>query len=129
MMDDREAVLRGLGVGDIFHARSPNGASMVCLVTAVTDTTIFARRIHTQDDHQFDRPTGIELGEQNGRIDCVVPLPSEAHDVLTAMDKKGQRLAALFRSGVEPDPAEYKLTDAEKEAGRFISAHIKANQI
>src|SRR5947209_3884243 len=98
-MRDCESGLRGLEIGDLFHARSPNGASMVCLVTAVSDTTISARRIHTQDDHQFDRRTGTELGEQNGRIGCVAPLPPEVHDALVAMDQKGQRLAAMFRSG------------------------------
>jgi len=128
-MTDRETALRGLGVGDIFHARSPNGASMVCLVVAVSGSTISAQRIHTQDDHQFDRRTGVELGEQNGRIDCVAPLPPDVHGVLVAMDEKGQRLAAMFRSGVEPNPEEYQLTDADKKAGRLLTAHIEANQI
>jgi hypothetical protein len=123
-MTERETALRGLEVGDIFHARSPNGASMVCLVTSVTDATIFARRIHTQDDHQFDRQTGIELGGKSGRIDGVAPLPPDIYHSLVAMDQKGQRLAAMFGSGVEPDPAEYKLTDADKKADRFLNAHI-----
>jgi len=128
-MTDRETALRVLAVGDIFHARNPNGASMVCLVTAVSDTTLFARRIHTQDDHQFERRTGIELGELNSRIDCVAPLLPDVHDVLVAMDEKGQRLAAMFRSGVKSDPKEYRLTDAEKRASRLLDDHIAANLI
>jgi len=128
-MADRESALRGLGVGDIFHGRSPNGASLVCLVTAVSDTTIYARRIHTQDDLQFDRRTGIELGEVKSRIDCVAPLPPDVYDVWVGMDQKGQLLAAMFRSGAEPDPEQYKLTDAEKKAGRLLSAYIETNQI
>ena len=126
IMPDRESALRNLAVGDIFHGRSPNGASLVCLVTAVDNETIDARRIHTQDDLRFDRRTGIELGEVKSRIDCVAPLPLDIYNVLVAMDRKGQALAAMFRSGVEPDPEQYKLTDAEKKAGRLLTAHIEA---
>ncbi len=69
------------------------------------------------------------LGEVKSRIDCVAPLPPDIYDVLVAMDQKGQVLAAMFRSGAEPDPEQYKLIDAEKKAGRLLSAHIEANQI
>ena len=62
-MTDRETALRSLAMGDIFHGRSPNGASLVCLITSVNDSTIYARRITTQDDLKFDRRTGIELGD------------------------------------------------------------------
>jgi hypothetical protein len=68
---DRETALRNLSVGDIFHARGSGPASLVCLVTAVDDGTIYARRIHTQDDLQFDRTTGVQLGKVHTKIDCV----------------------------------------------------------
>src|SRR5215471_3492025 len=72
---DLATALRDLAVGDIFHARSSNRASLVCLVTAIDDGTIFARRIHTQDDVQFDRNSGFEVGRPHTQIDCAVPLP------------------------------------------------------
>ena len=67
-MADRETGLRNLAVGDIFHARSQNGASLVCLVTGVDDSTIYARRIHTQDDVLFDRGTGFEVESNTQKL-------------------------------------------------------------
>src|SRR5579884_2674189 len=101
-MSDRETALHSLSIGDIFHGRSPNGASLVCLVTAVTDAVIFARRITTQDDHQFDRRTGTELGESRGTIDCVAPLPPDVQEVLLALDRRGRIVAEMHRAGIEP---------------------------
>ena len=129
IMTDRERALRGLGAGDIFHGRSPNGASLICLVTAVTEGTIFARRITTQDDHEFDRQSGTELGERRGRIDCIAPLPPNVHEILLALDRRGRSVAEMYRNGIEPDPDQYKLTSAEREAFRALDEHIAANRI
>ena len=76
-MADRATALQSLAVGDIFHAQSSNGASLVCLITAVDNGTIYARRIHTQDDVQFDRSTGFEVGKPHTRIDCIAPFPPD----------------------------------------------------
>jgi hypothetical protein len=129
-MADRESALGRLGLGDIFHARSPkNRASLVCVVTAVDRTTIYARRIHAQDDLRFDRQTGIELGEVPSSIDCVAPLPPEIHNLFVEMDRKYQRITKLLREGVEFDLNECKLTPDEKRANSFIDEHISANPI
>lgn len=128
-MNDREAALRNLAAGDMFHGRSPNGASLICLVTAVDDSTIHARRITTQDDHQFDRRTGIELGDVPSKIDCAAPFPSDLYDVFLEMDRKGQALAEMFRNGIEPGLDKYKLTPVEHRALLIIDEHIEANQI
>ncbi len=42
---DRRALLRNLLVGDLFHVSGPGGASLVCLTTAVTGTTIEVRTV------------------------------------------------------------------------------------
>ena len=43
-MTDRASALRKLAVGDIFHARNPQtNASLVCIVTAVDEATIYAK--------------------------------------------------------------------------------------
>lgn len=128
-MADRESALRRLAVGDIFHGRAPNGASLFCLVTAVTETTIDARRVHTQERVKFDRRTGIEIGEVKSRIDCVAPLPPEVHELLLSLDRKYAEAIALQAAGVELDLAKYKLTDAERRAHALSDEHVVANAI
>jgi hypothetical protein len=128
-MHDRETALRNLSVGDIFHARSLNGASLVCRVTGVDDGTIYARRIHTQDDVRFDRRTGVEVGKPHTAIDCVTPFPADIHKIFVELDRKYQELMALVRQGIELTPAQTKMTAGEKRADLFIDEHVAANPI
>ncbi|HEU0218317.1 MAG TPA: hypothetical protein VFQ90_16810 [Stellaceae bacterium] len=128
-MSDRETALQNLSVGDIFHARSPGGASLVCLVTRVDDASIHARRIHSQDDLQFDRRTGIKLAGPPSKIDCVAPFPPDIHRVFVEMDRKHQELAALLDQGVEPELDRRRLTPDESRANRFVDEHVAANPI
>jgi hypothetical protein len=129
MTADRKTALRNLAVGDIFHARSSNGASLVCLVTAIDDDAIYARRIHTQDDERFDRNTGFEIGKSHTKIDCVAPFPPDIHNIFLEMDRKYQELMALVRQGVELTLAQTKMTADEKRASLFIGEHVAANPI
>lgn len=128
-MADFERALRRLVVGDIFHARSRNGASLVCLVTSFDDTTINARRIHTQDNVQFDRKTGQEVDKPHTRIDCVTPFPPDIRRIFIELDRKYQELTALLRQGVELTPEQMKMTDDEKRVNRSIDSHVEANPI
>jgi hypothetical protein len=128
-LSDRATALQNLWVGDIFHARSPNGTSMVCLVTEVDEGTIHARRIHTQDELQFDRLTGIKFGSVPSRIDCVARLPTDIHELFVEMDRKHRELAALLRKGITPDLERRRLTPDESRANGFIKAHVAANPI
>ena len=128
-MVSNRAALRYLAVGDIFHARSPNGASLVCLATALDDVTIYARRIHTQDDLKFDRALGFELENNQTKIDCVTPFPPDIHQIFVDMDRKYQGLYKLIRKGADPDIAEWKLTPDEKRAHLSINSHTAANPI
>jgi hypothetical protein len=129
VMSDRETELQNLSVGDIFHARSPNGASLLCLVIGVDDGTIHARRVHTQDDLQFDRLTGIKCPGVPSRIDCVAPFPPDIHQIFVEMDKKYRTLMELDRKGVGADPLRYRLTPDESRANRSIKSHVSANPI
>jgi|HubBroStandDraft_4_1064222.scaffolds.fasta_scaffold646507_2 hypothetical protein len=129
VMPDRERGLQQLAVGDIFHAQSTNGASLVCLVTAVDGATIYARRIHTQDDVKFDRNTGFEVGKPHTRIDCVASLPSDIHDIFVQMDRRYQAAHARIRQGIEVDLKEARYTADEKRAHDFLDQHIEANLI
>ena len=129
IMTDRVAELRKLGLGDMFHSRSPNGASLTCLVTAVDDDTISARRITTQDDHQFNRRTGLSLGDDHSRIDCVAPLPPDVYGTLLAMDRRGQEIAALFSNGIRVPNERYRPTLEERRALDLVDEHVAANSI
>jgi hypothetical protein len=122
-MADRVAVLNNLAVGDIFHAESPNGASLICLVMAVTKTRIQVRTVTTQTHLEFDRQTGIaEWGVE--RVPCVVnsvaPLPVDIHNVMLGLDRKMR---------LEQDPERFKLNDAEKRALIFVDSHYSSNRV
>lgn len=119
-----------LAVGDIFHARNPETrASLVCLVTGLDDGTIYARRIHTQDEVQFDRATGLRLGKGQTKIDCVTPFPPDIHEIFLEMDRKHRENTELFRQGIEPEPERRKLTADERRANLAIDDHVAANPI
>lgn len=129
-MADRRTLLGKLVVGDIFHAQAPNGASYICLVLAVSDVTIRARRVTTQENVEFDRKTGIER-DDNGHapaiIDSVTPLPPEVHNVFVEMDRRNRRLLEMDDDSRFADLDRLKLTDAEKKALLFIASHYSTN--
>jgi hypothetical protein len=99
------------------------------LITGLDDGTIYARRIHTQDDVRFDRNTGLRLGKGHTKIDCVAPLPSDIRDILVQMDQRYQAAYALIRQGIEVDPREARYTPDERRAHDFLDEHIAANLI
>lgn len=130
-MTDRETALQKLAVGEIFHARGSNGASLVCVVTALDDGTIHARRIHTQDDVQFDRTTGVELGKSHTKIDCITPFPADIHQIFVGMDRRYQAAMEQIRNGVPWEVAikAARLTPEERRAHRVLDEHIAANPV
>jgi hypothetical protein len=120
-MADREAALRSLVGGNIFHAESPNGASLICLVTSVTETTIFARTVTTQICLEFDRQTGTaKWGDESAlcTIDSTRTLPAKIYDVMLQIDRK---------FGVERDLGKFKLLDTEIEALLFVDSYYASN--
>jgi len=90
---DRKDQLARLVVGDIFHAKpsSPEGASLICLVVSVTESTIHARTVTHQMQTEFDRQTGEGVWGDD-RIPCTIdstaPLPVEIHNVMLGLDRK-----------------------------------------
>ena len=122
-MADRATMIRNVAVGDFFHARSPNRASLICLATSVGKTTIHARRITSQEELEFDRQTGFAKSGNDQvpcEIDSVAPLPAEIHDVFLEMDR---------RYRVEHDLERFKLTDAAKRALLFIHSYYPAHPV
>jgi hypothetical protein len=122
-MTDRTNALSKLAVGDIFHAQCPNGASLICLVESVTDTTIQARTVTHQIRLEFDRGTGIESGRKGETpcaVDSITPLPYDLHNVILGMDRKMR---------LEPDLAKHRLNDEEKRALVFIASFYPSNPL
>jgi hypothetical protein len=118
MTMDRPAALRSLAVGDIFHAEGDNGASLICLITAITDTAIQARTVTSQLSLDFDRQTGIGgWGKGTCVVDSIAPLPTEIRDALLGLDRR-------YALGGDP-----KLLDAEKRTLVFVGSFYAANPI
>ena len=114
----RPNALNRLTVGDIFHGEGSNGASLICLVTAITEASIQARTMTSQYDLEFDRQTGIcEWGGETGVINSIAPLPADARETLLGLDRR-------YRSGDDS-----KLTDAEKHALIFVASFYPAHPI
>jgi hypothetical protein len=117
----RKPQLQLLEAGDIFHAHAPNGASLICLAVSVEDGRIRARRITSQDYFEFDRETGIQLGEEPlAAIDSIAPLPLEIHNVFLVLDRKGR---------LQQDEEQSKLSEAEKRALLFAADFYPANPL
>jgi hypothetical protein len=122
MTADRETLLKRLVVGDIFHAESPRGASLICLAVSIDEATIQARRVTTQEHLEFDRRTGVErcVDQHMTRINSVAPLPVDVLNVILAIDRKYRLLQNLDQG---------KLTDAEIKALMYAGAHYSLNPV
>lgn len=120
-MDNRRALLAKLNVGDIFHAEAPNGAGLICVVVSTNNITLQVRRITSQDDLAFNRQTG--LTQDGDVIDSVEPLPTEIHNTFLELDRKYQKY------NPDRNPEQFRLTEAEKKALRFVGPHYASNPL
>jgi hypothetical protein len=122
-MSERADSIKNLSVGDIFHAESPNGASLICLVTSVTIASLHARTVTTQKDYEFDRRTGVALSGPE-RCPCIVdsvkPMPPEVPQTFLELDRR-------YRLG--GDPERFKLLEAEKRALIFVASYYPENPV
>lgn len=98
---------------------------LICLVTAITETTIHARTMLTQYLLKFDRQTG--KGELKGEIttspctiDSVAPLPVDIHNTMLGLDRK---------SRLERNEERARLTEDEKRALLFLHSHYESNRL
>lgn len=136
-MNDRKATLRGIVVGDIFHADvfragAPGGRpSYNCLALQIRKRTIFARRVTTQSVHEFDRDTGIEIDDPKVVIDSVEPLPDDIREIMLGLDHKYRDIE--FRQAEEPDweppPGSSRLTKDQIRAFSFIANFYPGNPL
>jgi hypothetical protein len=133
-MTDRDAALKKIAIGDIFHASirgRTDGPSYICLTLQVRPDAIFARRMTTQSVHWFDRATGAEIDDGRVVIDSVAPLPPDIREVILGLDQKYRE--SEYREAEDPDwePPEgsSRLTDDQKRAFSFIAKFYPANQL
>lgn len=132
-MTEREAALRGIAVGDIFHARirPDSGPSYICLALQVHEDRIFARRMTTQSVHWFDRATGAEIDDDRVVIDSVEPLPDDIRETMLDLDRKYQEVE--FRQAEDPDWEEpegsSRLTPEQRRAFSFIAKFYPAHPL
>jgi hypothetical protein len=119
-MNNREAALGRVAIGDILHASvGGHSASYICLVLQVREDAIFTRRVTTQSVHWFDRSTGVEIDDDEVVIDSVAPLPAKMHEILLGIDRLFRD--AEYRRAEEPDwqPAEDYFHLSKDQIGVF----------
>lgn len=131
-MTGREAALRDISAGDLFHASTQSGASFVCLALQVRERTIFARRITTQSVHEFDRTTGIEDPDDIPlTINSVAKLPADVHEIMLGLDRKYRE--AEYRHAEDPEwdlpEDEARLTKDEIRGLLFVGNFYRAHPI
>lgn len=129
-MTDREAALKRISAGDMFHASvGLDGPSYPCLALQVREDAIFARRMTTQSVHWFDRTTGAEIDDNQVVIDSVEPLPDDIREIMLGIDRLFRE--AEHRRAEEPDwvPAENHFHQSKDQIrallfiGDFYAAH------
>src|SRR5471030_1263690 len=119
-MTKRETAIQSIAVGDLFHATSPNGASLICLALEVTDAVIVSQTVTSVYDLNFDRGTGMAERDFHGEsvvctIDSAAPLPDDFKKTLIAVHR-------AYSSKDESD--EPKLKDPEHRALVFAAQYF-----
>jgi hypothetical protein len=126
MTTDRKTALASIAVGDLFHATTPNGASLICRALEVSASTVRARTVTSQYALEFDRTTGVSTPEIEGErvpctIDSVAPIPGEARAALLGLDE--------IYSIAASDDEGHKLTESERRALVFAALYYPAHPI
>ena len=124
-MTSRATALESIAVGDIFHATSPNGASLICVALKVTDAVIVSQTVTSVYDLEFDRATGLAERDFHGEhvvcaIDCTAPLPDGFKETLMELHR------AYSRKDKGDGP---ELKDPEHRALVFAAQYYPANPI
>ena len=88
ILSDLRSKLSWVVPGDLVHGRDEGQQSWVCLVESVGPERIEARRITTQEHLAFDSETGANIDAAGCRLDSIMPLPLDVHDVLLGLDRK-----------------------------------------
>ena len=132
-MTEREAALRKIAVGDIFHAslRPEGGPSYICLTLQVREDKIFARRTTIQSVHWFDRKTGAEIDDDTVAIDSVEPLPEDIREIILGLDQKyhEDECRRAEDPNWAPPEGSLRLTPDQRRALLFIADFYPAHRL
>lgn len=76
--------------GDVIFAVSPNGATVIGLISHTDTNYLYGRNVTTQMRFVFSKSTGIESPESEiiGRIASIAPLPAFIYSIVLGMDRK-----------------------------------------
>lgn len=116
-------MLEKLKIGDILHANSPTGGSLICLISKISHTHIYARTVTTQFEIKFNIQTGSGVRVDDNvvcTIDSVAPLPVDIHNIMLGFDRKFR----LARENVQ-----LQMNDEEKKALLFVADFYRENQL
>jgi len=128
-MSARRDGLRSLKVDDICHGECPNGASLICLVTAVTDRLIQTRTVTSQYEFDFNRDTGVaEVSDEKTPcvINSIAPLPADTHQIMLGLDRKFRVVIDWEKPN---DWEKVKLTKDEIRGLIFVAKFYAENQL
>ena len=87
-VQDSRSKLSWIVPGDLVHGRDEGKQNLICLVESVGPNRIEARQITTQEPVVFDIGTGENIAVPSCRLDSIMPLPVEVHDILLGLDRK-----------------------------------------
>jgi hypothetical protein len=133
-MSDRSKALKALGVGHIFQATDAKGPVRICIVLSVTENTILARSVTTQEIIEFDRGRGVadhnwHDGMYHYAITSLTPLPHDMHEIMLSLDRDGREFE--YKLAEDPNyqsPQDKPVLNDDQRRGllsvsRFYEAH------
>jgi hypothetical protein len=126
MTPDRTTALAAIAVGDLFHATTPNSASLICRALEVCGSTIRARTVTSQYALEFDRATGVATPDVEGErvpctVDSVAAVPDHVRETLLGLD-------AIYSDQTRRDEP-HPLTESERRALVFAALFYPQNPI
>jgi hypothetical protein len=135
-MTDRQIALRAVEAGQLFYAVDAAGPVRICLVMLVTETTILARSVTTQEIIEFDRNTGYAAHKHYGfefnyLIASIAPLPPDIHEIMLSLDRNGRAFEEKLAEDpdYESPPDRSILNDEQRRGLLFIAEFYRAHPL
>ena len=124
-MKSREAAVKNIAPRDLFHAKSPNGASLIYFALEVTNKVIVSQTVTSLYELNFDRKTGVAQRDFHGEqvictIDSMASLPDDFRKALIDLHQH------YSNKKEDDDPA---LREPEYRALTFAPQYYAANPI
>jgi hypothetical protein len=135
-MTDRQAALRSIEAGNLFYALDAAGPVRICLGLSVSEKTILARSVTTQEIIKFDRRTGEAAHNRYGfdfnyLIASIMPLPRDIHEIMLSLDRNGRAFEEKLAE--DPDyqspPDNWILNDDQRRGLLFIAEFCRAHPL